>query len=545
LDPTRGDASSQCQPQTAELIAERQALMTTAGFLVRTVAGLLVGSFLVLSGITLAEQPQSEEPRGDHRRSTPRPRNPDTQRRDSRTPQRFNQRYDSRRGGRAPDSRRGPEHIAQTDVPPQTVDVILGRPTQSAVTLSVLAYSDIRGKVVYGTKKDRLTGQTPPAQFTKGQAVELVISSLQPDTRYYYQLQYQAADSSGTVEGTFHTQRAPGSNYVFTIQADSHLDQNTSPELYAVALRNALADRPDFHVDLGDTFMTGKYRGDDPVELYLAQRYYYGLLCHSAPLFFVLGNHDGEPGGRGWPRTGALGLRKKFFPNPEPDVFYTGNDREEEGAGLLQDYYAWHWGDALFVVLDPFWYSGPKRGEKDANWSRTLGRQQYQWLKTTLEASRARFKFVFIHHLVGGADNNGRGGVEAARYFEWGGCAPDGRYEFNTRRPGWEMPIHRMLAENNVSVVFHGHDHFFARQDLDGVVYQLVPQPAHNRYGNVRSAGEYGYLEGEFLAGSGHLRVTTSPDKATVDYVLSVLPRDERGTRTNGTVAHSYSITAP
>jgi len=519
--------------------------MTTADFLVRRVAGLLVGSFLVLSGITLAEQPQSEEPRGDHRRSTPRLRNPDTQKRESRPPEGFNQRYGSRRGGRAPDSRRGPEYIAQTNVPPQAVDVILGRPTQSAVTLSVLAYSGMRGKVVYGTEKDQLTGQTPPAQFTKGQAVELVISSLRPGTKYYYQLQYQIANASGLVEGSFHTQRPPGSTFAFTIVADSHLDQNTSPALYAVALRNALADRPDFHVDLGDTFMTGKFRGDKPAELYLAQRYYYGLLCHSAPLFFVLGNHDGEPGGRGRPRTGALSLRKEFFPNPQPDAFYTGNRHEEEGAGLLQDYYAWQWGDALFVVLDPFWYSGPKRGERDSNWSRTLGRQQYQWLKATLEASRSSFKFIFIHHLVGGADRNGRGGAEAAKYFEWGGYRPDGQYEFDAKRPGWEMPIHKMLVENNVSVVFHGHDHFFAKQDLDGVVYQLVPQPAHNRYGNVRTAREYGYLEGEFLAGSGHLRVAVSPDQATIDYVLSVLPGDEHGTRTNGTVAHSYSITVP
>ncbi len=243
--------------------------MTTAGFLVRTVAGLLVGGFLVLSGITLAQQPQSEQPRVDRRRSTPRPRNPDTQRRESRSPERFSQRYDSRRGGRAPDSRRGPEHIAQTGVPPQTVDVILGRPTRSAVTLSVLAYSDMRGRVVYGTTKDRLTGQTPPAQFTKGQAVELVISSLHPGTKYYYQLQYQTANVSGFVGGSFHTQRPPGSTFAFAIVADSHLDQNTSPALYAVALRNALADQPDFHVDLGDTFMTGKYRGDKPAVDYV------------------------------------------------------------------------------------------------------------------------------------------------------------------------------------------------------------------------------------------------------------------------------------
>ena len=125
------------------------------------------------------------------------------------------------------------------------------------------------------------------------------------------------------VRGTFHTQRPPGNSFVFTITVDSHLDQKTIPDLYRQTLLNALADAPDFHIDLGDTFMTGKYRGDTPTELYLAQRYYFGLLCHSAPLFLALGNHDGEPGGRGRSHNGALMLRKRYrfwltFWDPEP-----------------------------------------------------------------------------------------------------------------------------------------------------------------------------------------------------------------------------------
>ena len=100
-----------------------------------------------------------------------------------------------------------------------------------------------------------------------------------------------------------------------------------------------------------------------------------------------------------------------------------------------------------------------------------------------------------------------------------------------------------MLVENRVSAVFHGHDHFFAKQDLDGVVYQLVPQPAHHKYGSARSAREYGYTEGKILPGSGHLRVTVSPERAVVDYVLSVLPEDETASHRNAALGYSYSIT--
>jgi hypothetical protein len=99
---------------------------------------------------------------------------------------------------------------------------------------------------------------------------------------------------TNSAEYSFHTARQPGSSFVFTITADSHLDEQTDPQLYGQTLANALAGKPDFHIDLGDTFMTEKHpTRDDAARQYLAQRYYLGQICHSAPFFFVLGNHDG------------------------------------------------------------------------------------------------------------------------------------------------------------------------------------------------------------------------------------------------------------
>jgi hypothetical protein len=125
------------------------------------------------------------------------------------------------------------------------------------------------------------------------------------------------------------------------------------------------------------------------------------------------------------------------------------------------------------------------------------------------------------------------------------GKGKDGRDEFMVRRPGWAMPIHPLLVKHKVSAVFHGHEHFYARQELDGVVYQLVPQPGHQGAEKVRNPEEYGYVRGDILPPSGHLRVKVTDGRAVVEYVRAFLPSDETGSRNNGTVAHRYAIRAP
>jgi hypothetical protein len=299
-------------------------------------------------------------------------------------------------------------------------------------------------------------------------------------------------------------------------------------------------------IDLGDTFMTEKYKPyTTALPQYLAQRYYLSQVGRSAPLFIVLGNHDGEGAPRGQSEdtsTGAALMRTQYFPNPLPDEFYSGNTTPDPTAESLQDYYAWEWGDALFIVLDPYWFTPASQGNAADLWNPTLGEAQYQWLKTTLQESQARWKFVFIHQLIGGADKNGRGGVEVADLYEWGGNNADGSYGFDEHRSGWGVPIHQLLLANHVTAVFHGHDHLFVKQELDGIIYQEVPQPGASRSNATNSAAEYGYLGGVVLGSSGHLRVTVRPDGVTVDYVRTYLPEDENASQQNGQVDYSYTI---
>ncbi len=452
-------------------------------------------------------------------------------------------------GRRSPDEAiDDPRFLFRTEVPAHPLDVVLGRPTKTLITASVLTDADREGVIAYGPRAGVPTAKTSMFVLKAGEPVQTALTGLQPDTEYFYTLSTREQGSAWKAEPEhrFRTQRPAGKAFTFTVQADPHLDYNTDPELYVRCLRNALADTPDFHIDLGDTFMTDKRPNFMlAAPQYVAQRYYFGLIGHSAPVFLVLGNHDGESRGKG--RGGdsdamavwSNGMRKKYFANPVPDGFYTGNATPHPQAGLLEDYYAWEWGDALFVVLDPFWFT-EKRG--DDGWARTLGREQYDWLAATLVKSRAKFRFVFLHHLVGGFGKDARGGAEAAPLYEWGGHNESGVDEFAVKRQGWPMPIHDLLVKNHVNIVFHGHDHVYMKQDLDGIVYQEVPQPGHPRFDNTRSAEEYGYKTGTLLGSSGHLRVRVSADKSSVEYVRAVLSGSESVERRNGAVAHRYEV---
>jgi hypothetical protein len=188
------------------------------------------------------------------------------------------------------------------------------------------------------------------------------------------------------------------------------------------------------------------------------------------------------------------------------------------------------------VVLDPYWYTLKKPG-----WGWTLGVDQYNWFKNTLAASKAKFKFVFCHNLVGGSGTDARGGAEFAHLFEMGGSNEDGTWGFDQNRPGWGKPIHTLMVENKVSVFFHGHDHFYGKQEKDGVIYQEIPQPSGKNSTNI-SAAEYGYVNGLLLPGHGYLSVTVSGEEAKVEYIRTYLPVEENTTRTNREVADSYII---
>ena len=446
--------------------------------------------------------------------------------------------------------------VTRAALPPPGIDptdctMLLGRGTDVSVALSLR--SDTARNVVVHVADDTAGTllEVGPRALTAGAAQTIEIEGLRPDRAYRYAV---AFDGTVGAHHGFHTQRAPGSPFTFTVEADPHFgDPRFDGPLFRRALENARADRPDFHIDLGDLFMTEKSRPTSKAAAgptFTGLRPYLQTVAAEAPLHLVNGNHEGE---LGWFLTSgndrelpiwSTELRRSEYAVPAPGGFFSGASAVDPVLGTPRDsWYSFVWGDARIIVLDPFWYTRtkPKSTDVDGNWGWTLGAEQYEWLRRTLQANRSPYTFVMIHHLVGGGPD-GRGGTEVAGRFEWGGRNADGSPGFASRRQGWELPVHDLLVRGGVSAVFHGHDHVYVAQQLDGIVYQLLPQPSNTSEDTAKLAAEYGYGPGRVVNGSGHLRVEVTPTKATVSFVRALLPSAERADRRNGDVVDRYEI---
>lgn len=421
------------------------------------------------------------------------------------------------------------EELSAADVVANPVSVILGRPTDSEVTASILTSTAAEVYVEWGEKSGIYTNKSETLTCDGTTPVVFVLDGLAEDARSFYRVSWQAegADAFTPIEeASVQTARAAGETFSFAIQSDSHLKSKANRDLYAQSMANIAALQPDFLFDLGDAFINDlnvkkKAAHQEAIEKnYRAQLPYLSVAAKSAPLFLTIGNHEGEYGSilnglaNNLARASTL-ARTTYYPNPEPNDFYSGNTETEPGIGAPQNYYAFTWGDALFVSIDPYRYSAIDPYGKGDGWDWTLGKTQYDWFRATLENSTAKYKFVFSHHAIG----NIRGGAEVARLYEWGGYSKNGVYLFDQKRPGWGKPIQQVMADTNVTVFFQGHDHVFAREVVDGVVYQTLPKPAEVQP-DAQNNFKF-YPNADLLLNSGFLSVTVSPEKVSIGYYRS------------------------
>ncbi len=312
-------------------------------------------------------------------------------------------------------------------------------------------------------------------------------------------------------QGSLVTRRAVGETFRFALLTDSHIGTNLdysnqgSPAVLQTVGGQIASAMPDFMINLGDMLDFHQFGFNQPpptaaiaAQAYANYRILLGDAAGHVPHFPVIGNWEGENGD--YPeseRQRSVDARRLFMPGPDANTY-------PEGGSPNGDYYAFTWGDALFMVLNVQSYTPTSHllseyGGTADDW--TLGEVQMAWFMETLAAATSKWRFIFIHHTVGGAagsladSNYGRGGGQAATVGE-------------------QAIVHQLMRDYGVQIFFYGHDHVFTDMVVDDIHYTL-PGSAGAPW--MFDASDTGYTQ--FWMESGWAWVQVKPETVHVQFV--------------------------
>ena len=175
----------------------------------------------------------------------------------------------------------------------QNYSIILGRPTDKSISVSLLFDQNTDFYIEYGTSAQTYTKTSSTYFSSANQTYTVTISDLTVNTKYYYRLRYKnnaVTSFNASTEYFFQTQRNKGEAYTFTVESDEHLyDKKGIRSMYQVTLNNQALDKPDFMLSLGDIFGDDHYpttiTSNDLNLLHKDYRQYLGAICHSIPFY--------------------------------------------------------------------------------------------------------------------------------------------------------------------------------------------------------------------------------------------------------------------
>ncbi len=443
---------------------------------------------------------------------------------------------------------------------------LLCRPHPDRVSVNVIPHADSEVQVEWGGDGVSFPSSGPVETVARGEAVNLEIGGLSPDTEYFYRLR------SRPVAGVWET--GPTRAFVtipvgksgvearLVATTDIHVTNQLALGLTTQMdlLSNVMAAMPDhlapqrYHawLDLGDLVVVRAQRivfdREETEQRYRTAREYIEAAAHSLPFVLVRGNHEevngwDDDGGTENTTVWSAEMLIKYFPPPVPDSFVSGNPVSHPVFGLPGNYFAFDVGPLRVRALDPYLFSltrphnghGETGGSQDP-WDWSLGQAQYDWLRQDLEQEPSPYSLLALHHLISSYDQPGgyygRGGIEVAEWsvagrpsFEWGGQDNSGADKMSMKRPGFSAgSIHDVLVQGGNQVVFKGHDHFHGRQQLDGMIYVTMAKPddTGEHTGNLwgwRFNADYPGSETLFAENSGFYSIVADDAGATYEYV--------------------------
>lgn len=406
----------------------------------------------------------------------------------------------------------------------------LARPTGRSIYISAVN-NDKAAEAYLELRKDGASAWERPQAAQKVPAYEMLnwdLKDLSPASGYEYRLLLRQDSGDAlhpAANGSFRTQPKGPATYTVLLMTDPHTGSFPAGSAPVLTLdrvvQNAAKTKADFVLDLGDNVAWAGSRElpqtspAGALSAFARYRRQIGPLSAHCPHFAVIGNWSGESGK--FPEESirtVAGVRRGLLPGPNHQTY-------PQGGSDGEDYYAFSWGDALYVILNIQTYSKPSQPDRlpsrmaDVNrieeW--TLGEKQMNWFETTLLKATERFRFVCIHHPAGGKAGDflntiyGRGGARA----------------WNT---GEQVRIHGLMKQHKVQAFFYGHDHVFVDDVVDGIHYSLPGScGAPWKFTKEETGYERSWPD------SGHAQMDVTPEKATVTFF-----------NLEGKAFHSFSV---
>ena len=325
---------------------------------------------------------------------------------------------------------------ALAPAPELSLQPLLARPTTSSIFISARnGPADATATVrLQEAGANDAVPDSAPLHAAPGTWLEWSVDGLKPGTRYTYAIHMMSAGHRDVVvaRGGFTTQRTGSESFVAALITDPHTGsfREGAPELRVMddVVSNVRRDNPEFVIGLGDNVAWPSSRDAAQTSSADAERAYEMYRRHTAPLtaftphFSLLGNWEGETGKFPLESIALVrGVRHRFLPNPDhPDVS-AGGERE---AGLLRV----HVGTGALCHPETCRATRRRPPRRRCRRRPTFRRLKTgRWvapschgLESTLKASSQPFKFLCIHHAVGGNAGDpqdtlyGRGGARAA-----------------------------------------------------------------------------------------------------------------------------------
>ena len=248
------------------------------------------------------------------------------------------------------------------------------------------------------------------------------ITGLDPDTRYYYQVEI-----GNHIFGmhTFRTAPAEEKSFTFCVYGDNRIKDVTFkyPHPHSKIIDGIQRDHPAFLINTGDIFKTGV-----DTSLYM-EDFFLGAkdLIANTPIFLAIGNHEygGDPDAT---------ATKKYFAFPKS-----------------QTWFQMEYGKVQFLFLDStkllYKWNGIDRIKKLS--VEIANDEQLQWLENKLIAPKPQWRIVVLHHHI---FSSGIFGIDSSLVKHL-------------------VPL---LEKYDVDLVLGGHEHNYERSERNGITYILT-----------------------------------------------------------------------